>query len=351
MRNITIFKRYFLKSDCYKSATKQTSIGVQVHSTGANNPYLHRYVQPDDGRLGPNKYNNDSNRPGRTVCASAYIGKLQDDTVAIYQVLPWDYRCWLSGSGSNGNANRMAYVGYEICEDDKKHEAYFRAAVMGAAVNLTAYLCTLFGVTPDHVVKTFSQGKALSVMDHKELHGLLLASNHGDITHWLKLYGLTMTDFRKAVQEAMDEGVNATYIDCDSDPADGSVTPPTGDTGDTGEKEDETPLYKAQVVCPGSYLNIRRSKSTGSTSLGTVNRGQLVDVLNDSDADWWRITYNGTVGYAMTHSGTRLYLQAESTDEEDGKSYTVTITGLDADSATQLLETYGSRATAEAENG
>jgi N-acetylmuramoyl-L-alanine amidase len=201
VKSLTIYRRYFTKSDCYKSGTKQKSTGVQVHSTGANNPYLHRYVGPDDGRLGPNKYNNMHNKPGSDVCASAYIGKLQDGTVAIYQALPWNIRCWLSGNGANGNANRMGYIGFEICEDGLTDESYFRAAVMGAAVNLTAHLCLLHGITTD------------TVRDHRELHDMGLASNHGDILHWLRKYGLTMNDFRAEVEKAMDEGVEAEYID------------------------------------------------------------------------------------------------------------------------------------------
>lgn len=43
-----------------------------VHSTGANNPNLRRYVQPDDGVLGVNSNQNDWNRPGLEVCVHAF---------------------------------------------------------------------------------------------------------------------------------------------------------------------------------------------------------------------------------------------------------------------------------------
>ena len=63
-----------------------------VHSTGANNPWLKRYVGPDDGLLGKNQYNNHWNQPmDREVCVHAFIGKLADGTVATYQTLPWDH--------------------------------------------------------------------------------------------------------------------------------------------------------------------------------------------------------------------------------------------------------------------
>lgn len=204
MRQLTIYRYYFTNTDCYKKNIKMIPQGVQVHSTGAANPYLKRYVGPDDGRLGKNVNNNHHNKPGKTVCASAYIGRLADGTPAIYQALPWEERCWLSGSGVNGNANKMGYVGFEICEDKKTDKEYFDAVVMGLSVNLTAYFCQEYNIPLSNV------------KDHRELHGLGLASNHGDITHWLRNFGLNMNDYRRAVQQALDEGINVTYIDANT---------------------------------------------------------------------------------------------------------------------------------------
>ena len=76
MRELTIYRLYFTNSDCFKKGVRQRPMGVQVHSSGANNPWLRRYVGPDDGRLGPNPHGNTHNRPGGNVCANAYIGKL-----------------------------------------------------------------------------------------------------------------------------------------------------------------------------------------------------------------------------------------------------------------------------------
>ena len=213
MKALTIYRLYFTESDCYKRGIRQTPRGVQVHSTGANNPYLKRYVQPDDGRLGVNQNGNSHNRPGGKNCASAYIGKLQDGSVAVYQALPWDYRCWLSGSGKNGNANNLGYIGFEICEDSTENEQYFDEAVRDKAVLLTAYLCQKICVTPWEVIKETPSGPAYAVMDHSELHKIGLASDHGDIGKWLKKFGYIFSDFRYWVQEALEEGVNVTYID------------------------------------------------------------------------------------------------------------------------------------------
>lgn len=218
MRQLTIYRLFFTKSDCYRKGTIQRQRGVQVHDTGANNPYLKRWVQPDDGRLGQNTNNNSHNRPGGDVCASAYVGKLQDGTVAVYQALPWDMRCWLSGSGKNGNGNRMGYIGFEICRDNMESRQYFEDAVMDKAVLLTAALCQLLGAEPWTVVEDTPDGPAYAVMDHIGLHRVGCASNHGDIGEWLEKFGYTFEDFRRAVDDALDDGVEVTYIDALDNP-------------------------------------------------------------------------------------------------------------------------------------
>ena len=285
-RKLTIYKRLFYDSDCYKAATKQAPAGVQVHSTGANNPWLKRYVQPDDGRIGVNTNHNDHNEPGGNVCASAYIGKQTDGTVAVYQALPWNYRCWLSGTGANGNANRLGYLGFEICEDGLNDRVYFDDAVMDKAVLLTAYWCQEFGINADEYVR-----------DHHELHGMGLASNHGDITHWLGKFGQTMSDFRARVKEAMKDGVNVTYIDCD----------------------DVAVLFRARAINPGTYLNIRSGKGTMYASVGKIPQGEICDVLDDTDSAWWKVHFRGTTGYAMSQYLERIPEDNDDGDTEDGE--------------------------------
>src|SRR5699024_5237837 len=121
--------------------------------TGANNPNLKRYVGPDDGLLGKNQYGNHWNQDkpdGREVCPHAFIGKLADGSVATYQVLPWDYRGWHCGSGSEGSGNDT-HISFEICEDDLTDANYF-AAVYQEAVELCAYLCKEYGLMAEDVI-------------------------------------------------------------------------------------------------------------------------------------------------------------------------------------------------------
>ena len=110
-------KLILTENACYKAGKKITPKGIMVHSTGANNPYLRRYVGPDDGLLGVNQYNNHWNqdRPdGKQVCVHAFIGKLMDGSIATYQTLPWDHRGWHAGGSANDT-----HIGFEICEDGR----------------------------------------------------------------------------------------------------------------------------------------------------------------------------------------------------------------------------------------
>ncbi len=93
---------------CYKTGTTIKPKGVMVHSTGANNPNLRRYVQPVSttpdragllARLGTNPNGNHWNRAGLNVCVHGFIGKLADGSVATVQTLPWNRRGIASNHG------------------------------------------------------------------------------------------------------------------------------------------------------------------------------------------------------------------------------------------------------------
>ena len=86
---MNLHKLILTENACYKAGRTIAVKGIMVHSTGANNPSLKRYVGPNDGLLGENKYNNHWNqdRPGgRQVCVHAFIGRLADGTIACSAV-------------------------------------------------------------------------------------------------------------------------------------------------------------------------------------------------------------------------------------------------------------------------
>lgn len=195
--SLNLYQQFATKNKCYITGTKITPCGVMVHSTGANNPNLKRYVQPDDGLLGANPYGNSMNeyKPGgRTVCPHAFIGKLADGSIAAYQILPWDMEGWHAG----GEANALGYIGFEICEDGLSDPDYFNA-VYREAVELTAYLCNMYGFDPHG----YNEGGYPYVLCHSEGYMLDIASNHGDVMHWFPRHGKSMDTFRADVAIAM----------------------------------------------------------------------------------------------------------------------------------------------------
>ena len=179
---------YLTKNECYKARKTITPFGVMVHSTGANNPRLKRYVQPNVGGIGLNTNKNDWNRGGVYKCVHAFIGKLEDGSVATVQTLPWNYRSWHCGMSANNT-----HISFEICEDGLTDASYFKA-VYQEAVDLTAMLCKKYNLDPlkDGVV-----------IDHSEGAKRNIASGHADVSHWFPKHGKTMDDFRNDVSKAM----------------------------------------------------------------------------------------------------------------------------------------------------
>lgn len=187
-------KLIFTENTCYKACRKITVKGIMVHSTGANNPWLKRYVGPDDGKLGKNQYNNHWNTyhpGGREVCVHAFIGKLADGSVATYQTLPWDHRGWHAGGSANNT-----HIGFEICEDGLTDGAYF-AKVYKEAVELCAYLCKQFGLTEQNIIC------------HREGYKRGITSNHGDVMHWFPKHGKSMDTFRADVKALLNADTKA----------------------------------------------------------------------------------------------------------------------------------------------
>ena len=181
---MNLHKLILINNACYKVGKTITPKGIMVHSTGANNPWLKRYIGPDDGLLGKSQYNNHWNQDkpdGKQVCVHGFIGKLADGTIATYQTLPWNHRGWHSGGSANDT-----HIGFEICEDGLTDASYF-SAVYKEAVELCAYLCKQYGLTEKHIIC------------HSEGYKIGIASNHGDVMHWFPKHGKSMDTFRADV--------------------------------------------------------------------------------------------------------------------------------------------------------
>ena len=203
------------QSTCYKGTRKFTPKGVLWHSTGANNPNLKRYVQPDDNAgdrtrllrlLGTNANRNDWNHASVQAGLNFWIGKLADGTVAAVQTMPWDYRPWGCGSGSKGSGNDI-YIQFEICEDGLNDASYFNAAYKEAC-EMTAYLCKMFGIDPKGKI-SYKGLSVPTITDHTGSHSLGIGSNHGDVQHWFRRYGKTMDNVRNDVAAILDADTKA----------------------------------------------------------------------------------------------------------------------------------------------
>ena len=188
-----ILEAYLTKNECYQREQKMVPKGIVVHSTGANNPWLKRYVDlPDE--LGKNLYGNHWNqyRPGgKQKCVHAFIGKDKNGQIKICHTLPYNYCAWGVGSGSKGSYNfNPAYIQFEICEDGLKDEKYF-TEVFDAAAEYCAYLCKEFKLPIENIVS------------HYEAHLKGYGVGHKDCDHWLAKFGKTMNDFRNDVIKKM----------------------------------------------------------------------------------------------------------------------------------------------------
>lgn len=274
------------QSTCYRSTTKMTVRGILWHSTGANNPNLRRYVQPDDNaankaellkRLGTNAYHNDWNHVSVQAGLNAWVGKLADGSVTAVQTMPWDYKPWGCASGRNGSCNN-GWIQFEICEDALNDRDYFNA-VYQEACELTAYLCTLYNIDPHGTVK-FNGVTVPTILCHQDSYQLGLGSNHGDVLHWFPKFGKNMSDVRNDVAKLIDGGwqpsnpVSVDYqgiviaddgLNCRTFPVSGSVV--------------KTYTY-------GTTLHItKEDNGWGYTGLGWVSLEYVQKVEDDDDMD------------------------------------------------------------------
>lgn len=197
---LTIIKAFATWSECYKASKKITPLGIVVHSTGANNPELRRYVN-SPAQLGENifknywgtgtlKYQEDNGIP------HAAIGYDKSGKVALAQVLPFNMRCWGCGPGKNGSYND-SHIQFEICEDNLTNKAYFESAF-----ELAAQFCA-------ELMETYPSIKVENIVSHKEACARGYASNHGDPENWLSKFGKDMNWFRDKVKGYLKTGSTA----------------------------------------------------------------------------------------------------------------------------------------------
>jgi hypothetical protein len=188
--NMRLVKKYVTNNIHYKNNKIINIKGLVLHSVGC--------PQPD-----PNVFINNWDTSSNRYLTQIIIGK-----GVAYEVLPCTnikgkaVYCW-----HVGNANGYT-IGAEMTEpstikyttgsnwvdlDPVKTKAHVMATYKNA-VDISAQLCKFHGLNP------LADGVILS---HSECHRRGIGTNHGDVEHIWKKFGLTMDKFREDVNVAM----------------------------------------------------------------------------------------------------------------------------------------------------
>ncbi len=187
-----LIQKILTKSGCYQAGRKIAVKGLMIHSVGCPQPKASAFI-------------NNWNKSDAGACVHAIVEPGGD----VYQLLPWDHRGWHCGGGGNGT-----HIGVEMTEPstirytgganwtetgDGSNTKSHVLATYKYAVELFAYLCQMYKLDPlaDGVIISHSEGCRRGI-----------ASNHGDVEHIWKKFGLTMGQFRKDIQAAMDGGAD-----------------------------------------------------------------------------------------------------------------------------------------------
>ena len=184
---MNIIQSICTQSDCYREGKTINVKGLMIHSVGCPQPKAQAFI-------------NNWNKSGANACVHAIVEPDGD----VYQLLPWNHRGWHGGGSSNNThigvemtePDTIKYVGgatWQETGDGANTKAHVLATYKHA-VELFAYLCTMFSLDP------LADGVIIS---HSEGHKRGIASNHGDVEHLWSKFGLTMEQFRKDIKETM----------------------------------------------------------------------------------------------------------------------------------------------------
>lgn len=182
-----IIQAYMTNNRSYIRNRSINPVGILVHSTGAENRNLKRYVNSPE-RLGKNTNNNHWDKTAATKSMHAFIGYDKDKNIIVAETLPQDRACWGCGGGKKGSYNYdpHAYLQFEICQGSNTDKKYYWEAIH-VAEEYCAHLCRKYGWS------------VANITSHKEAAKAGYASNHGDPQKWMRYFGDDMDKFRARV--------------------------------------------------------------------------------------------------------------------------------------------------------
>lgn len=97
-----------------------------------------------------------------------------------------------------------------------------------------------------------------------------------------------------------------------------------------------TVKYQGIITATSGKVNLRAGASASTSRIAQMSINDIVDILDDSNNDWWKISYNGLIGYVSTkyitkngveQSGKKYYVQIECESESDAKKLAAQLTG------------------------
>ena len=247
-----IIQSILTENDCYKLNRKMIPTGLMLHSVGCSQPSAMVFIKQ-------------WNKSGVAKCVHAFLEPDGD----VFQTLPWTYRGWHSGGISNNN-----YIGVEMCEPSTirynsdfgltdlspKETKKFVLSTYKTAVELFSYLCKEFKLNPI--------GKNV-IISHSEGHKLGIASGHSDPEHLWNRFNLTMDQFRKDVNSAMNGSEDEIMVD---------------------------KSYVALKKVTTDILNVRSAPNASAKDMGDLKLNDIITV-SGIVGQWYRIPFNGTDCY------------------------------------------------------
>ena len=188
---IQIIKRYVTNNMHFKNNRVITVKGLTLHSVGCPQPNPDVFVKQWD------------------TTSNKYLTQLVIGTEKAYEVLPCletkgkAVFCWQVGSANAymigaemTEPSTIKYTGGSTWVDrDPAKTKAFVLKTYANAVDVFAQLCLFHGLDP------LKDGVILS---HSECYKRGIGTNHGDVEHIWKKFGLTMNQFRQDVKTAMD---------------------------------------------------------------------------------------------------------------------------------------------------
>ncbi len=129
---------YLTNNDCHRLGRPLIPKGVIVHTTGAVNPFLSRYIGSGRWNTSDNPLRNDWNHPNVLKCVHAMIGKDKFGSCGNLPDTSRDMRGWHAGHKIGNDT----LIGFEILEDTGDPE-YFQT-VWDYAIDLCVFLAKTY---------------------------------------------------------------------------------------------------------------------------------------------------------------------------------------------------------------